>query len=340
MGELNFQRTSFSSAGTTSLDGFRESSSRMLVEDARRLLGVEAAWLVHRTPTDALADGAVPAFGFLAERSSRGTQIFDWDDGARSGEGLEVACDPDGRVALLVGLSGLDRPGRADLRARADVLRPLLSDVLGFWRTHLECDRALNEARAALDAKGVATLILDAQGRLVFANSAGTRLLEHGNPVELRHGLLSTKRASDTLRLRVAMEHALAQDGDALSILKLAKVDGCHSMILMVRRLNSASTRNRVMISILDPNIDVCGSMRPICELYGLTKVEAHLATLLCIGRTLAAAAAELGIKEATARSYLKLIFAKTDTHRQTDLTRLMLASMLRSPAMAGAEVL
>ncbi|MET0293195.1 MAG: hypothetical protein ABW136_12610, partial [Steroidobacteraceae bacterium] len=48
-------------------------------------------------------------------------------------------------------------------------------------------------------------------------------------------------------------------------------------------------------------------------------------------GSTLAEAAEELRITPATARGYLKQVFAKTATNRQPDLIRLMLASASRT---------
>jgi len=54
--------------------------------------------------------------------------------------------------------------------------------------------------------------------------------------------------------------------------------------------------------------------------LYGLTQSEAKLAVCLSDGKTLEKCSEIHGISLNTARSYLKLIFQKTETSRQAEL--------------------
>ncbi len=67
-------------------------------------------------------------------------------------------------------------------------------------------------------------------------------------------------------------------------------------------------------------------------RLYGLTPSEARLTARLVAGMNLNEAASATGISKETSRTYLKQIFAKTDTHRQTELV----AAILRSPLWVG----
>jgi DNA-binding CsgD family transcriptional regulator len=64
-------------------------------------------------------------------------------------------------------------------------------------------------------------------------------------------------------------------------------------------------------------------------KLYGLTRGEAALATILLKGKSIEEAAAELFISPHTARTHLKRIFMKTDTHRQTELVVRIFSSLL-----------
>jgi DNA-binding CsgD family transcriptional regulator len=59
---------------------------------------------------------------------------------------------------------------------------------------------------------------------------------------------------------------------------------------------------------------------------YGLTPAEARVAAELCAGRSLEAAAGNLGVTYETARSYLKSIFDKTQTRRQGELVARLLS--------------
>jgi len=61
-----------------------------------------------------------------------------------------------------------------------------------------------------------------------------------------------------------------------------------------------------------------------LCELFRLTPAEARLAGLIANGRSLMVAATELHITKNTARTHMKRIYAKTETHRQVDLVRLI----------------
>lgn len=69
-------------------------------------------------------------------------------------------------------------------------------------------------------------------------------------------------------------------------------------------------------------------SSRPRLDLlstaFGLTAAEAKLASVLAGGIDLERAAEQLGIARATARNQLKAVFAKTDTHRQSELVALV----------------
>ena len=57
---------------------------------------------------------------------------------------------------------------------------------------------------------------------------------------------------------------------------------------------------------------------------FGLTPAEARLAIHLATGASLTEAADMLGVTHNTVRAQLRAIFDKTDTHRQTELIRLL----------------
>jgi DNA-binding CsgD family transcriptional regulator len=63
---------------------------------------------------------------------------------------------------------------------------------------------------------------------------------------------------------------------------------------------------------------------RLLSQIFGLTAAEAKLAALLGAGDSIECAAGRLEISPATARTQLKVVFTKTDTHRQSELTALL----------------
>jgi DNA-binding CsgD family transcriptional regulator len=73
----------------------------------------------------------------------------------------------------------------------------------------------------------------------------------------------------------------------------------------------------------------------PDCEMVrrmlALSPAQARLAIMLFNGRSVKEAAAELGVREGSARQYLKQIFSKTGARRQSDLVRMIYDSVRQS---------
>lgn len=70
---------------------------------------------------------------------------------------------------------------------------------------------------------------------------------------------------------------------------------------------------------------DAAGRANVFAPLFGLTAGETRLLEAIILARSLAAAARRLKITPSTARTHLKHIMAKTNTHRQAELTQLFL---------------
>jgi len=62
-----------------------------------------------------------------------------------------------------------------------------------------------------------------------------------------------------------------------------------------------------------------------LAKIFGLTPSEAKLACIIACGASPNLAARERSISRETVRNQLKSIFAKTNTHRQSELVALLL---------------
>lgn len=80
------------------------------------------------------------------------------------------------------------------------------------------------------------------------------------------------------------------------------------------------------------PNSLPCDLECNLRRLYELTPAEARLAAALVAGESVQEFAERTDISEATARTHLKHVLAKTDTRRQSDLIRVIMTG----PAMLG----
>lgn len=65
-------------------------------------------------------------------------------------------------------------------------------------------------------------------------------------------------------------------------------------------------------------------SQASLIQVFGLTPVQAQLASLLVRGKSLAKIAAEMNISLGTARNHLKAVFVRTATRRQSELVLLL----------------
>jgi DNA-binding CsgD family transcriptional regulator len=139
---------------------------------------------------------------------------------------------------------------------------------------------------------------------------------------------LVAERASDTRLLHRLLRDAIAtpERGEPLdSPIVLPRKFARTSLIVRVvptPGLNCfADDQGRTaMLMLFDQDMGVEVNTSFLVKLYGLTRGEATLAASLMRGKSIEEAARELFISPHTARTHLKRIFMKTDTHRQTEL--------------------
>jgi DNA-binding CsgD family transcriptional regulator/PAS domain-containing protein len=188
-----------------------------------------------------------------------------------------------------------------------------------------------------LERMNQAALVLDPRGAILFANSAAERLLRERDGLASRHGSLAAACAQEQPALAAWLASATA----------LHEVKGTeHSPTLILQRAPTKASRPPLTLSILPLASGKAGyhfGQRTLLLLvsertmlqparhellrahFGFTAAEARLARTLASGHTLRAAAARSNISYGTARSYLKILFQKTATHRQSELVRCLL---------------
>ncbi len=81
------------------------------------------------------------------------------------------------------------------------------------------------------------------------------------------------------------------------------------------------------MLLFADPAAELRADPRELSRAFGLTQGEAKLLAALSDGVRLPEYARQAGIKESTARDFLRKLFLKTGTGRQSDLVRLVHAN-------------
>jgi DNA-binding CsgD family transcriptional regulator len=247
--------------------------------------------------------------------------------GAEPGPGLGMVLE---RAAAGVTLLLLLMPERrgwkptAQDRALLECLAPHIRESL---RLHERVTSVRADARAlvaAFDHLALGVLLMDASGRVSFANRSAEEILGvaegAGDP---------ERRAAERTRAlaRLLVDRRRVRRG---SLVLRHPVDGRPLQVFVTPfdwpgGYGEAGARYATAVFIGDAKRLSGDPFDVLRELYLLTPGEARLALLLTTGRSVEESAHELGIALSTARGVLKAVFAKTDTRRQSDLVRLLL---------------
>lgn len=236
------------------------------------------------------------------------------------------------------GYVGIGRTNRAGTFEREDIrlLRLLLPHFGGAQRTrqHLASvaiDR--NSALVALDSLNQGVLIVDAQVRVLHANSAAEALLRMQDGLTTTQGRLCAMRSADDAALRRALGGAAGNGGGTLAVIRpsgrapfAVTVQPVTAGCFFSSDLRLFAQRPAALIFVIDPDHDGGGAAttRTLRALYGLTGAEVAVAAAIAHGQGVTEAAAALGVASSTVRWHLQRVFEKTGTARQADLTRLV----------------
>lgn len=257
------------------------------------------------------------------------------DSGAAALLTARISAD-EGVITVTGFFSKIGGAGRVAAREAATRLLPMVQPFFRLWSARARALAAGRGLAAALNSSDVATLLVDGEGRLMFANTAADRLLARNDGLRRAGAMLSGTRLADTIRLQASIEHVVHGDdtgGKATPVVSLTRKAGrpLLAAIMPAERTGTRPGDAAAIVHVFDPDQDLEPLLAPVCRLYALSPVESRLASLLARGVAMADAAKAMHVQEQTARSYLKQVFLKTDTNRQAELVWLMLRSAVRT---------
>lgn len=250
--------------------------------------------------------------------------------------------DPGGGWGLLVLSRGAGAGpfGSGELR-RVSALLPHLRRAVAV-KLRLGAAMAERDAlTAALDLDPRGAVLVDAEGRVLFANRAAeTVLTDPGAALArsadgtLRGAAWAGPRLDEALRRLLAAAAGRAgsdglRPGGALPLPARPVADGAGAekrvpraaalkAIPLDRRAQGRGPATALVLIEGEPGAD-----RPVAlaSRYGLTPAEARVAELVARdGLAVKALARALGVSPTTARTHLQRLFEKTGTHRQAEL--------------------
>jgi DNA-binding CsgD family transcriptional regulator len=181
---------------------------------------------------------------------------------------------------------------------------------------------------AALNAMRRPAIALDQNGFVADVNAAADTVFDNNIKIKDRRLFVRDPDARSLLKAAIdqlntsprliplAFEPIIVPRTDKLPVIvRIWPFDGPHLPTQKVRAL--------LTLNALGPKPSPPAAI--LAKTFHLTPSEAKLARIIARGAPPATAARELKISRETARNQLKSVFAKTDTHRQSELVALLL---------------
>jgi DNA-binding CsgD family transcriptional regulator len=220
----------------------------------------------------------------------------------------------------------------AEARRRLGLVVPHMIRAVGIGQI-IDRERQEKTALAEILARvSGGIFMVDAHGKIVFANDSGQALLEEGTLLRGGQGVLAAvdPRADKALRDAFAASGGDAEIGIRGAAIPLS-ASSSERWLAHVLPLTSGARREAgiafsasAAVFVRRTGIDTPSALETLATLYRLTGTEVRvLQGIVDIGGIPKVAKA-LGISEGTTKTHLKNLFAKTGTNRQVDLVKLV----------------
>jgi DNA-binding CsgD family transcriptional regulator/PAS domain-containing protein len=222
-------------------------------------------------------------------------------------------------------------------RERCRILVPHLRRTMHLY-SRLDRSESLGTLYSQAIARlSVATMMLDAQGKVLEMNPVAREILASNDGLKLVGGRLEATYPSDNRDLQALLRLAFTRRDAAFSggeVLSISRPSGQVNLGVVVESvpsqdLTESKGRPAAIVYIRDALGKSRASNLVAKQLFNLTPAETALAMELANGLSLEEAAEVLNIRRNTARAHLRSIFSKTGVRRQTELVRIMLNSVV-----------
>jgi DNA-binding NarL/FixJ family response regulator len=225
--------------------------------------------------------------------------------------------------------------------------RRLLSILLPHIQRSLDLEKRIallelerDSAAGALDSLNRGMIMTNAKAQILSMNHSAEALIAEKDGLTIRASVLTATGSADTSALHELIRQACQGNGhSAVGVMSLPRPSLKKAFLVRVQALATDSPRNGNQqpvagIFISDPEQHTKVDQEALRRLYGFTRSEASVVSLLVQGKSLEDAADELCVSFNTVRTHLQRIFQKTETNRQGQL----LSLLLNGPAAIQTE--
>jgi DNA-binding CsgD family transcriptional regulator len=213
-----------------------------------------------------------------------------------------------------------------------ETIAPHIVRASGLWRQLASLDGQRAGLADAFDRLQHGVLLVNESGAVQYANRAAQAIALTGDGVDFSGSGFRVAMARESAMLQKALSRIFGTGGQARGggcLTTVSRPSGKRPYILKFFPLSDAIEQFGIpgplaMVTISDPEAQPADRSPALQELFCLTPAEVRLAMELATGDSLDVIARRIGVARETARSTLKQIFSKTDTHRQAELVRLL----------------
>ena len=185
-----------------------------------------------------------------------------------------------------------------------------------------------------LDAWRLGVIHLDRWQRIIAANDLACGLLQRGDALSDRGGMLTASVPADQVGFEQLLANAVPQFGSIAvgGSMSLSRRSGHRRLMVhvkpaVVRELDFVVRRAAVLVLIVDPWRPRRIDRAHVAAAFGLTPAESEVACWLAEGKSVGEIAASTGRQKRTVYWFLEQIYAKLGVRRQVDLVRQVLAA-------------
>lgn len=189
-------------------------------------------------------------------------------------------------------------------------------------------------AEAFLEELVFPAFVVDERLHLHEVNCSGRKLLMKGGPLKMDGGSLAGLNRSVTNGLKEALRKALASGSDQRWTNTTVVLSAGHRHFSFAW-IGAVPTRHDASEAlVIVPQVDGVAGARRIATAFGLNCVEEKIIARILHDQCLRRIGADLGLTEATVRTYTKRIMFKLGINRQSELFLLYILTL--SPFGAG----
>ncbi|SFS16178.1 transcriptional regulator, LuxR family [Granulicella pectinivorans] len=212
------------------------------------------------------------------------------------------------------------------------VLMPHIARAFDIHHRYRCLNAHINAVATALETMDHAIMGLNEEGKVVLSNRPADEIARTSDALHLVNGSLSSPDLQQDQHLQNLISGAV-QTRQILGVapggsILLRSPSGRSPLQFTVSPCPTpfGQGRNRIVAIVMlhDPEQVPMSRAEILRSLYALTPTEARLADMLFQGKNIVEAAEALRTTQETARFHSKRILAKTSTHRQAELIRLM----------------